>query len=190
MFLMNFPHELIRCIIMRCDGLSLERLSRTSTFLCVMIREFLANASDEELSRASFPVHMASVDMHMHLHQLPNGILHGKVEIYERAIFALTYGPYNKATKFVLTVRTWFHKNKFHGSFKNISITYRVPCVIAIFNYGAIRKYCQCIPVNNYEFDKHETNPKLIFQHCVRDLRKNIITIEYGKNRKRGAYAI
>lgn len=188
MFLMNFPRELILYIIMQCDGLSLERLSRTNTFLCVIIREFLASASDAELLRVAFPVHIASANMHMHLHQLPNGILHGKFEVYELAPLLLSDISYYEIVRFVLTVRTWFHKNRFHGSFKNISKTYRIPCVKATFEYGAIRK-CKYMSINNYEFDKHESDPKLIIRQCVKESRKNIITIEYGKNRKRGIYS-
>jgi hypothetical protein len=90
------PQEILLLIITRCDGLSLERLSRTSKVFKRLMDEYIAGASYAELLRKTIPIFEQRINepyiINAHFHRLPNAEFHGKFEIYcKRCIYENTY---------------------------------------------------------------------------------------------------
>jgi hypothetical protein len=109
--IVQFPQEILLLIIAQCDGLSLERLSRTSKMFNALMHEYIKRASDKELSSKIIPVfHRYTCDdgstiYNAHFHQLPNAKLHGKFEIY--ISWDMCYSCYKTS----LHTRVWFSRN-------------------------------------------------------------------------------
>jgi hypothetical protein len=96
--LVQFPQEILLIIIALCDGISVENLKCTSKAFNRWALMYINNASFQELTCKVIPVHIYSdyygVKYHTHFHQLLNGKLHGKLEIYK--LYEFHYKIYNR----------------------------------------------------------------------------------------------
>jgi hypothetical protein len=103
----TLPQEILLIIITLCDGFSLENLKYTSKKMRSLVKNRIKEFSRKELLEMIIPVFkvddLGFATYYMHYHQLLNGKLHGKLEIYLGVHHSFRAG---------LNVRAWFENDK------------------------------------------------------------------------------
>jgi hypothetical protein len=115
--LAQIPQEILLIIITLCDGVSIENLKYASKAFNQLVHTYIEKyASFQELACKVIPVHIYSyycgAKYHTHFHQLLNGKLHGKCEIYRLAGF-----------RYKIYMRMWLENDKI--KYRGVYIGYK-----------------------------------------------------------------